>query len=498
MSTSPPIKELEDRYLLVGPIIDRHTTMATPILDGHEYYRRIGAHITNCNGPGDVIYIVGWTFENSMHLPDVVDSLSEILHEKAASGVDVRVLLWASRWLTGTDMAESVPEILFNFGAETAAGVYVEVVQRNIRLAEELRQLGAPDFPLKGRVLLDWSGTRSHHAKYTILKAGNSIRAFIGIDYQTGYMDTPRHVGLQWHDVGFELQGGAVMSVWADFITRWKECTSLPLARFRRAGVSKFYNTPTHFPDTPIPTPEQVPTTSYSIQILRSQGPTKYFKHFMAPSQSVRWEHYPQGGVQEVLACFVKAIAAARRYIYVEDQALNDTFNKHVLLFPHIAQALNRNVKVIFVTSTQPDVIFDLPFGSPLSSDIKNMLETVEPSKRQNFVLYRVDRLTVHSKVVLIDDEFFTIGSANFFDASMSGADSELTVAVVDTGPLAVDWRVSLWKDHLRIPPDAPNLPEIEAEIRNLYKSLAIWRPGWGTGVSFPHPGPVLKLVGPE
>jgi phosphatidylserine/phosphatidylglycerophosphate/cardiolipin synthase-like enzyme len=127
------------------------------------------------------------------------------------------------------------------------------------------------------------------------------------------------------------------------------------------------------------------------------------------------------------------------------------------------------------------------------------MLDAVVPSKRENFVLYRIDKLTVHSKIILIDDRFLTIGSANFFDASMTGVDSELTVAVVDTGSLMADLRLQLWKDHLRIGPGTPNLENIENEIRNLDISLSIWRKRWGTEgqeISFPL-GPALKIVGP-
>lgn len=487
-TTIQDLRDLENRFLLTSKLVDRQTTLVTPIVDGEEYFRRIGTYISRCKGEGDVIYIVGWTFQNDLILPELTTPISTLLHQKGSIKVDVRMLLWASRWLTGTDMADSIPERLFNFGAETVAKPYTEMVAGNIALAHELRELGPPDFPLKGRVLLDWSGTRSHHAKYTLVKAGNELHAVIGIDYNERRVDVPGHPGTkQWHDVGIDLEGGAVMRVWEDFLTRWKECTTLPVAHFRTSAGPKVYNTPTPFPDTPIPVPEHPPDVSYSVQILRSQGPTKRFKYFMDPWLSVPWQHYPPGGVQEVWDCFKKAIAAAKHYIYVEDQALNDRLNKHDTVFPHVAQALNNNdVKVIFVTRGP----------ATLSPDIEQMLDTVENSKHKNFVVYRVDKLMVHSKVVLIDDRFLAAGSANFFDSSMRGADSELTVAAVDTGSLVTDIRVKLWKDHVRISPDSPDLPGLEVQMRDWEQWLTFWRKTWGTGVPIDR-GPVLKLVGP-
>jgi phosphatidylserine/phosphatidylglycerophosphate/cardiolipin synthase-like enzyme len=494
----PTLPELEARFFIAGPTIHRQNTVVTPTLDGEPYFKRLGNFIKLCNRPGDVIYIVGWGLDKDPPLPGTSGPFGNFLVGKALLGVDVRLLVWAARWLSDADMADSVPEKIFNFCAETLAGSYAQRVQANISDIQELRLLGGPETPLKGTALLDWSGTRSHHAKYVVAKAGNELRAFIGPDILPGYLDVPQHVGsMQWHEVGIEVEGAAVKSVWQDFLDRWEECSTLPPARLRTGTGIDFYNTPSHFPEVPPPEPPALPPQSISVQVLRSYGRWKRIKAFDAESGQP-WTRHPPQGVKEIRTCMQKALLAASRYIYVEDQALNDSMNLHDAVFPFIAQACNNNVKVIFVTSSAPDVIFDLPWDSGLSWEVEEkILDNIDPSKQQNFVLYRVDKLTVHSKVVLIDDRFMMIGSANFFEASMTGVDSELSVAVVDTGRLIENLRIELWKDHLRLGPDMPNLPQIEEELRDLDKSLAVWRPRWGTGVSFRHPGPVLSLVGP-
>lgn len=497
------ITELEAKYFITGPEIHRQNTVVTPIVDGEPFFARVGSFIKLCNGPGDVIYIVNWGFDKDWALPGTSGVLGNLLLQKVTAGVDVRLLVWAARWLSGADMADSVPERIFNFGAETAGGSYKERVQLNISDIQGLRLLGAPQTPFKGTALLDWSGTRSHHAKYTVAKAGNDIRAFIGPDYLSDRLDNPTHVGsMQWHEAGLELQGSAVKSVWKDFLDRWEECSTLPLARLRTATGIEPYNTPSHFTEVPPPEPPALPATSNSVQVLRSYGHWKRIKTFSFQGIE-RWTRHPPEGVQEIQTCLRKAILAAREYIYVEDQALNDQLNSHGTLFPHIAQACINGVKVIFVTSSEADVTIKPPEGQPpdppLSLEIQfTILNNLDASQRQNFVVYRVDKLTVHSKVVLIDDEFMMVGSANFFDASMVGTDSELAVAVVDTEPLVKNFRVELWKDHLHFGPGTPDLPFIEDELRDLKKSLSMWRPRWGTGViTFEPPGPVLKLVGP-
>lgn len=494
------LSDLEAKYFITGPEIHRQNTVVTPIVDGDPFFARVGNFIKLCSGPGDVIFIVGWAFDHDWALAGTSGVLGNFLVQRASAGVDVRLLVWAARWLSGADIPDSVPERIFNFCAETAPGSYKDTVRLNILDIRNLRLLGAPQTPLKGAALLDWSGTRSHHAKYTVAKAGNELRAFVGPDYISDRLDTPTHPGsMQWHEAGIELQGSAVKSVWKDFLDRWAECSTLPTARLRTDAGIEPYNTPSPFTEVPPPEPPGLPPTSNSVQVLRSYGRWKQIKGF-TNLDGVRWTRHPPQGVQEIQACLQKAILAARKYIYVEDQALNDRLTSHATLFPQIAQACNNGVKVIFVTSSAPDVIFgssDEPPGLSLEIRVEILLP-VDSSKEQNFVVYRVDKLTVHSKVVLIDDEFMMVGSANFFDASMVGYDSELAVAVVDTEPLVKNFRVELWKDHLHFGPDTPNLPAIEAELRDPDKSLSMWRPKWGTGVTtFEPPGPVLKLVGP-
>ncbi|HZR53111.1 MAG TPA: hypothetical protein VFB06_26805 [Streptosporangiaceae bacterium] len=56
-------------------------------------------------------------------------------------------------------------------------------------------------------------------------------------------------------------------------------------------------------------------------------------------------------------------------------------------------------------------------------------------------------------------------------------------MCAASTGPLVRDLRVGLWAEHLQA-----SDPAALAELQDLAKSLGFWRPGWGTGITFPHP----------
>ena len=89
--------------------------------------------------------------------------------------------------------------------------------------------------------------------------------------------------------------------------------------------------------------------------------------------------------------------------------------------------------------------------------------------------MHRVEGLTVHTKLVLVDDVFACIGSANFFSRSMVGTDSEMSAAMVTTGTAVRDLRVQLWAEHLR----TPLTDELRPALENLDLAMGIWREEW-------------------
>ncbi|MEO5657229.1 MAG: phospholipase D-like domain-containing protein [Nitrospiria bacterium] len=522
-----PLTDLERAYFADTAPIYREDSGIEPLIDGEAYFRAVHEAI-EATEPGDLIYMLSWWFDpHCLLIPAAQGGQKELgrqLVDKVVEGVDVRLILWVNPLSPGPT--------LWSFG--TVLGPAVEsftdhsVVERNIYAARLLRDLEAPEGPrarppLADRVLLDWSGTwtSSHHQKAVVVSNRGTPVAFLaGMDFAPIRWDRFHHPrrrcflkagGRQpcnWHDAGIKLTGAATKGVMETFTARWRECESLPPREYSRLGRSESYNPPPPYPPLQDISADPVSAPGRSVQVLRSFGRVK----IPSLTTSERWSTLPTEGVFEIRDTLISAIRAARLAIYVECQFLNreesvlnsvfppGPFFKHSFVYPEITAALNRGVKVIFVTSGRGDPYDGErgPINTALSQTIQtSILDQIAPEFRHRFVLYRVNYLTVHSKVVLIDDVFLSIGSANFFDRSLDGTDTELTVAAVDTGTLVRDLRVRLWADHLRIDPDDP---AVQAGLGNLEQGLAIWRPGvWGSPPPLPESAvkPVLRLIGP-
>jgi phosphatidylserine/phosphatidylglycerophosphate/cardiolipin synthase-like enzyme len=69
--------------------------------------------------------------------------------------------------------------------------------------------------------------------------------------------------------------------------------------------------------------------------------------------------------------------------------------------------------------------------------------------------LFYAPNRTIHSKAVIVDDLFASVGSANFADCSMTGVDTELAIGVATASPTTAaggpavpqDLRLRLWAD---------------------------------------------------
>jgi phosphatidylserine/phosphatidylglycerophosphate/cardiolipin synthase-like enzyme len=214
--------------------------------------------------------------------------------------------------------------------------------------------------------------------------------------------------------------------------------------------------------------------SSLSVQVLRSRFP---YKVRFPPT---RWTFPPHAGIHEVFRTQVQAIRGAERYIYAEDQFLGDNvFRKpEFSLFPHLRDAAARGVKLILVTSGKSDPrdprSADINFG--LNRDLERYLvNRLPPERRTNLAVFRVAHLTVHAKVLLIDDRYAAIGTANLQSRSMDRQDFEIHAALVDPGDWVRRLRAVLWGEHLRLAAFEP----ARADLEDLDLALGIWRPEW-------------------
>ena len=482
------LEELAARYL-VPSTDDCPTFMGDStwdaVIDGVEYFTELHALITTA-AAGDSIFISGLQMEPDMDLTGRgpndpgYQPIVDLLAEKAAIGVDVRVML-SGAVVSGSLVWPKIgPFRANNFAASRMRG-WLPVTGG---------LTGSP--PLRDRVLLDWTGTGIgvNHQKIVLMHLGGTLTAYCGgIDLVASRFDAePHHTLLTsrqerwgWHDGAARLTGPAATRVWELYRWRWQEVATMPRRYYYRPLFSWAVLNPPLRPRLlpPAPTAAACAYPNTAVRVLRSISPWKVFTlRFMT---RVRWQTLPRGGVHEVFNTLSAAIRGARRYIYLEDQYFYEMpgGSRRYGLYSLLRDAARRGVRIILVGSGRKDPSDgggSIKLQRKVTGDLqRRILRRLPPEKRRNLIMHRVEGLTVHTKLVLVDDVFACIGSANFFSRSMVGTDSEMSAAMVTTGTAVRDLRVQLWAEHLR----TPLTDELRPALENLDLAMGIWREEW-------------------
>jgi phosphatidylserine/phosphatidylglycerophosphate/cardiolipin synthase-like enzyme len=480
-----PLTELVHRYQPASTpkcptfVDDSHWS---PTIDGITYFRELAGLLAKV-GPGDAVHIAGLQADPDLDLAGLRagDSqhrpFTDVLAEKAADGADVRVLL------SGAEYAEGIPWLPFGpFRANIDAARRMRAWQPTTRPAAES--------PLADRVLIDWSGSLlgTNHQKMVLFRHGDELTAYLGgLDLALNRYDADPHDRLRlgqyrwgWHDGAVRLQGPAAQRVWEIYRTRWHLAAALPRRWLFMARVGFTNLNPEGRPRTLPPAPVQQPRAAagMAIQVLRSYSPWKIRAHHLLHRRHQAPISRP--GTHEVYEALTTAIEAADRYIYLEDQYFYEVpgGNLRFALYAGLRAAAKRGVKVILVGSGRRDPADGGRSIVPpvITRDLRyRVLAPLPPAARQNVVMHRIQDLTVHTKLMLADDVFACIGSANFFSRSMVGTDSELSCSIVTTGAAVRDLRVALWAEHLRTPVSEDLAPA----LADLDIALGIWRAEW-------------------
>ncbi len=485
--SDPDVVALAQRYL--APDEPENPTFTgtsgwRPFIDGTRYFAALAAAFTAA-GPGDSILISGLQLEPGMDLAGRTAgeagyrAVTDLLAERAADGVDVRVLL------TGAVFAGSLPwptvgPFRGNVFAARAMRGWLPGTRPQVRIP-----------PLRDRVLMDWSGAGigSNHQKLVLLHIGGELTAFVGgIDLVASRCDQAPHDRLRiggqrwgWHDGTVRVTGPAAARVWENYRRRWQETVTLPRRYFYLAPASLAVLNPPLHPMTLPPAPAAPPDPAgagTAVKVLRTASPWKIDEWFGL--NRMRWASLPVGGVQEVFPTLRAAIAGAQRYVYLEDQYFHEMpgGRADLELYEPLRRAALRGVRVVLVGSGRKDPADggDGRLRRTFTRDLRTkLIGRLPASARGNVVMHRVDDLTVHTKLMLVDDVFGCIGSANFFSRSMTGTDSELSCAVVTTGTTVRDLRIQLWAEHLR----APLTEQLHAHLADVDGALAMWSPSW-------------------
>ena len=383
-----------------------------PVVHGAPYMRELHDRVAEM-GEGDLLYFVDWRGDPDQRLTDDGATVSATFSAAARRGVDVRGLLWRSHWNK------------FGFHSEKSRLLGIEIDEAGGQCLRDMRvRTGG-----------------AHHQKFVVLRHRDDPTrdiAFVGgIDLCHSRRDDASHAGDRqviampqifgrypaWHDVHVAVQGPAVYDVESSFRERWEDTTPLTLnpGRLLSSLTQGEVLTPRPLAEQ-APPPPPVDDGHEAVQVVRTY-----------PSILPKGYDFARWGERSIAAANTKAVARARRLVYLEDQYL---WSEEV--GRHFGRALRENpeLRLIAVIPVHPDVdgAVSLPpqlYGRRLAIDLLTEAggDRVAVYGLTNEAGYPV---YVHSKVCIVDDVWASVGSDNFNRRSWS-SDSELACAVQDT-----------------------------------------------------------------
>ncbi len=363
------------------------------LIDGVQALPRMAAALLEARSH---VYLAGWQFSPSFALVrDGQPSILRNLLAELAERVDVHVLAWAG-----------APMPLFRPSR-------AEVRQMRDELCRETKVRCALD--RKERPL------HCHHEKTIVIDDRVAFVGGIDLTFESGDRfdsnDHPARAEVGWHDVSARIEGPAVSDVADHFRMRWQEVTGERLAR----------------PDRPDREQAAGDTT---VQIVRTV-PEKVYTSV------------PRGDYR-ILESYLRALRAARRLIYLENQFLWSP-EIGTVLHEKLTRPPSDDFRLLLVLPAKPNAGSDDTRGI-----LADLVEADAGSGRLlACTLYArqgplADPVYVHAKVGIVDDEWLTIGSANLNEHSLFN-DTEMNIVCHDAD-LARQTRLRLWAEHLELP----------------------------------------------
>ena len=367
-----------------------------PLVDGLPAFRRISEAIRTAQHS---IWLTAAFVAADFEMPGG-GALFDVLDEAVERGLDVRVIFWRPN-----------PESI-GYGRAFAGS------------PEDRRMLAARG----SRFRIRWDrghGPHVQHQKSWLIDAGRSSEtAFVGgINLTAKALGSPGHAGEgERHDVYVEISGPSATDVHHNFVQRWNEASE-------RAEADGTWghdgNDGLNFPARLSP-----PRGAGTVQIQRMLHPGRYSDAHPSPEGRA---HDISGGERSILEQYLGAIGAARSSIYVENQAIP---------VPQIATALeaalNRGVEIVVLVPAEPEHAVRV---ARLNAQRKPLFDALAAlGRHQNFALAGIAGLDargrrspvyVHSKIMLVDDAFATIGSCNLHANSLSGH-TEMNASIWD------------------------------------------------------------------
>jgi cardiolipin synthase len=382
-----------------------------PLINAAAAFGRIGEAI---DAARHSIWLSVTFYADDFRFPDG-RSLFDALDQAVGRGVDVRVLFWRHN-----------PE----------SSAYGRTFWGTVAEREMLRTR-------QSRVRIRWdraAAAFAQHQKCWLIDAGRaSETSFVG-----GINLTAQ--AFRRHDAYVEVTGPSATDVHRNFVQRWNDASE----RYQPDG-NWTCDSSDALPD---PSGETESRGASTVQIQRMLYPGLY-------ASAIE-------GERSILEQYRRAIDAARRTIYIENQAIPQP-----VVAERLQAALARGVSVVFLV---PSILEDWAFAARRDPTRRALFEGLEalghhPAFRLVGVAVqdgtRRRPVYTHGKLMLVDDVWATIGSCNLHHGSLSG-NSEMNASIWDA-EVARGLRQDLFGLHLD--KDTSALDDVSA--LRLYREIA-------------------------
>jgi phosphatidylserine/phosphatidylglycerophosphate/cardiolipin synthase-like enzyme len=400
-------------FLATGAYPLRPGNRVRPLVDGEAAFRRIGEAIAAAQHS---VWFTVTFMTPDFRMPDGGGGLFDMLDRAVARGLDVRVIFWRHN-------PESSGYGKAFFGTQADHDM--------------LRARGS-------RFRIRWDrahGAYCQHQKMWIVDAGQaSETAFVGgMNLRPAYVVPPGHAGVgEMHDLYVEVTGPSASDVHHNFVQRWNEASErhVPGGVWGHDGDD----------DLVFPTHPSAARGASLVQIQRTVHAGRYSDGHPSPHGR---PFAIAGGERSILEQYLQAIDAARRSIYIENQAV-----PIVPVAARLEAALKRGVEVVALVPADPEDHVRIARRNP---EHRAHFEQIAALGRyETFALVGIaghdpqggrTNIYVHAKAMLVDDAWATIGSGNLHRSSLFG-NTEMNVAFWD--PAAVRaLRCALLAEHL-------------------------------------------------
>ncbi len=400
-------------FVNVGTYPTRTGNAVTPWIDGEPAFDRICEAIESARHSVWATIAFMWP---TFRMPRGCGSALEVFERAARLGLDVRLIFWRP-----DDETASLRTNAFWGSPE-----HLEILARDYPSVNIRWDRAAP-------------GYCQHQKTWLIDGLDDTGTSFVGgINLNPHSLVRPDHQGEQQnHDVYVEVAGPAVADVCHNFVQRWNEASE------RERGDGRWGKRSAETLAFPRGLPASRGHAVVQIQRTTHEG---LYRHGDPPPGGAT---FPIAlGEKTNLCQYQTAIRAARRTIYLEHQYLDVPE-----IITALDDALTRGVRVVAMVPVVP-VISNDPSSRAKYSDVIDRRARL--ARHERFTLCGMATrgidgtrtpVYVHSKLILIDDEWASVGSCNVHHYSMHG-NGELNAAYRD--PVSVRaLRVELFREHL-------------------------------------------------